>query len=155
MFIKSRNIYIQARSESRAASKMVWSCLDFDKHDQNVSSFPHYSMSVCLCVLIILHVNKDPAVYHYYSLCQHVNIARHQSCTQHKWTELLCKKPICPAYSLPKMASYTGRSLIQRVLIGSLIDWWSPVMYWFISVPNELRVLSCPEENNHPLTEAL
>lgn len=81
------------REHSR--SKMVWSCLDFDKHEQNVSTLSYYSMSKCMCLLcvcveIILHVNTGPAVHHYYCLCQHVNIARHQSCTQHKWTELLC-----------------------------------------------------------------
>lgn len=81
------------REHSR--SKMVWSCLDFDKHEQNVSTLSYYSISKCMCLLwvcveIILHVNTGPAVHHYYCLCQHVNIARHQSCTQHKWTELLC-----------------------------------------------------------------
>lgn len=37
-----------------------------------------------------------------------------------------------------------GGASSKRVLIGSLIDWWSLVIYRFISVPNELRVLFPP-----------
>lgn len=39
------------REHSR--SKMVWSCLDFDKHDQNVSTLSYYSMSKCMCLLCV------------------------------------------------------------------------------------------------------
>jgi hypothetical protein len=43
-----------------------------------------------------------------------------------------------PDIFLLKMASQ-GRGLIGWILIGSLIDWWSRVIYWLVSLPNELR----------------
>lgn len=63
-----------------------------------------------------------PAVYHYYSLCQHVNIARHQSCTQHKWTHgYYAKSPF--ARHIPPKDGLLRWEESHPLSIDRLIDW--------------------------------
>lgn len=143
------------REHSR--SKMVWSCLDFDKHDQNVSTLSYYSMSKCMCVCVCgdyftcKHRTCCASLLLLVSTCKHCTASILHSAQVDRAIML---KAHLPNIFLPKMASRSGRSLNQRVLISSSIDWWSLVIYQFISVPNELWVLSCPEENNHKTAQA-
>lgn len=137
------------REHSR--SKMVWSCLDFDKHDQNVSTLSYYSMSKCGDYFTCKHRTCCASPLLLVSTCKHCTASILHSAQVDRAIML---KAHLPNIFLPKMASRSGRSLNQRVLISSSIDWWSLVIYQFISVPNELWVLSCPEENNHKTAQA-
>ncbi len=147
-------VQLSVDQRGRDVSKMVSSCLDIDKQDQNVSTA--YSVCVCVCVCADYFTPKHEtccaSLLQLVSTCKHCTVSIFHSA---QVNAAIMLKAHLPDIFLPKMASRGGRSRIRRVLIGSLIDWWSPVIYWFISVPNELRVLSCPEENNRTLTQAL